>query len=88
MDGDVTHLSLVNLNPSQSRAVIIQTGAYGEHQCEWVKVDGNEYTVNQRYFTVHLGPGAGTELVIKAKRYANQPTLAFPWHGETVPLAY
>jgi hypothetical protein len=37
---------------------------------------------------VRLDPGAGTQLLIKAKRYANQPTLAFPWHGNTVPRAY
>ena len=74
--------------PIETRTVSIQTGAYGEHQCEWVKVDGKQYTVDQRFFTVHLGPGGGTELIIKAKRYANQPTLAFPWHGDAVPAAY
>ncbi len=88
MDGDITHLRLVNLNQVESRTVIIQTGAYGEHQCEWVKVDGKAYMVDKRYFTVQLGPGSGTELVIKAKRYANQPSLAFPWHGSRVPQAY
>jgi hypothetical protein len=88
MDEEVTHLKLVNLNQIEPRTVVIQTGAYGEHQCEWVRVDGQEYGIDQRYFTVRLAPGAGAELVIKAQRYANRPTLAFPWHGETVPRAY
>ncbi|GIW78283.1 MAG: hypothetical protein KatS3mg105_0090 [Gemmatales bacterium] len=26
-----------------------------------------------------LAPGAGQKLVIKMKRYANEPKLAFPW---------
>ena len=88
MEDDITHLKLVNLNQIEPCTVVIQTGAYGEHQCEWVRVDGHEYNVNQRYFTVRLAPGAGAELEIKAERYANRPTLAFPWHGETVPRAY
>jgi len=88
MDEEVTHLSLVNLNQLETRNLIIQTGAYGEHQCEWVKVDEQEYKVENRYFSVQLAPGAGAELVIGAKRYANKPTLAFPWHGDQVPRAY
>ena len=31
------------------------------------------------WFTVRLAPGAGRRLVIRTRRYANQPTLAFPW---------
>lgn len=83
-----THLSLVNLNQIESRTVVLQTGAYGEHQCKSVKAGDREYEVDTLYFDVHLGPGAGTELVIKARRYSNQTTPAFPWHGETVPRAY
>ncbi|MCP4311570.1 MAG: hypothetical protein GY790_09940 [Bacteroidetes bacterium] len=88
IDGEITRLSLVNINQIEARTVILQTGAYGEHQCEWVKVNGEEYRVDSRSFTVRLAPGAGAELEINAERYVNQPTLAFPWHGETVPRSY
>ena len=59
----------------------------GEHQCSRVVVNDETYPVDHRYFSVHLGPGAGAELVVYADRYANRPTLALPWHGDTVPLA-
>ena len=79
MDGGVTNVSLVNINQVKSRKVIIQTGAFGEHQCLSVKTGDNEYPVNNRSFEVQLDPGAGTELIISAKRYANQPSWSFPW---------
>ncbi len=79
MEDGKTWLTLVNTNQSKSRKVIIQTGAFGEHQCLSVKVDNKEYPVNNRSFTVHLDPGAGSEIEISAKRYANQPTWSFPW---------
>ncbi len=79
MDGGVTNVSLVNINQVKSRKVIIQTGAFGEHQCLSVKIGDKEYPVNNRSFEVQLDPGAGTELIISAKRYANQPSWSFPW---------
>ena len=36
-------------------------------------------TVNDRSFRVSLAPGAGAKLAIRMKRFANQPTLDFPW---------
>ena len=30
-------------------------------------------------FEVRLAPGAGATLNVAMRRYANQPTLAFPW---------
>jgi hypothetical protein len=35
--------------------------------------------VNGPWFNVRLAPGAGQTLTIGVRRYANQPTLAFPW---------
>jgi hypothetical protein len=79
MEGGLTNVTLVNINQLESRDVVVQTGAYGEHECLWVKVGGKEYPVNNRSFAVHLDPGAGAELTISVDRYANQPTFAFPW---------
>jgi hypothetical protein len=79
LDGGITNVTLVNINQVKSRRVIIQTGAYGEHQCLSVKIGEKEYPVNARYFEVNLDPGAGAELTISVKRYANQPTFSFPW---------
>ena len=73
------------MNQAAPRTVIIQTGGYGEHLCLSVSVSGKSYPVDDRFFTVQLAPGAGAEMTIIAKRYANPPTLTFPWHGDNVP---
>ena len=85
MDAEKTRVTLVNVNQVESREVIIQTGGYGEHLCTRVEVGGQSHTVNNRFFRLRLSPGAGGELVVYHRRYANSPTLAFPWHGMRVP---
>ena len=86
MSKEMTKVILVNVNQLEARDVIVQTGAYGEHQCVRVETGGRTFQVNKRFFNIRLAPGAGAELIIYAHRYANRPTLAFPWHGDTVPL--
>ncbi|MFC2087114.1 hypothetical protein ACFLSA_03000 [Bacteroidota bacterium] len=88
MDDEWTEIILINVNQIHSRSVLVQTGIYGEHQCEFVEVNNEKYQVNNRYFKVNLDPGAGAVFSIKTVRYANQPTLAFPWHGTTVPGSF
>ncbi len=84
IDRTATHVTLVNVNQIEPREVVVQTGAYGEHQCVKVVVGDTEYPVDSRYFSVLLKPGAGAELVISSNRFANMPTMAFPWEGNTV----
>jgi len=86
MDDKMSHVILVNINQTHPRTVIVQVSGYGEHQCLRVETGGKVIPVNQRYFTVQLAPGAGAELTIFVKRYVNQPTLAFPWNGNDVPV--
>ncbi|MFC1552496.1 hypothetical protein ACFL6P_08035 [Candidatus Latescibacterota bacterium] len=85
MTDDHVNVTLVNVSQTKAHDVIVQTGGYGEHQCLSVEIDGDRIPVNNRYFTVHLAPGSGAEMVINNKRYANHPTLSFPWHGGIVP---
>ena len=59
--------------------VVLQGGGYGEHQVISYALDGKVTPVAASAFTVRLAPGAGARLVLKMKRYANQPTLSFPW---------
>ena len=72
-------LTLVNVNPVHVRTVTVQMGAYAEHHCTKVSVGGRAFTVDAPYFHVRLEPGAGETLTITQKRWAHQPTLAFPW---------
>ena len=83
---DFVKVILVNINQAEPREVIVQTGGYGEHRCERVETGGQKFPVDNRFFNVRLAPGAGAELVVYRSRFANMPTLAFPWHGDRVPF--
>ena len=72
--------TLVNLHRTAPRTVIIQGGAYGEHQLESVTWEGKTAPVGAPLLTVHLGPGCGDKLALNMKRYANPPTVLHPWH--------
>ena len=72
-------VTLVNVSQSSARTVVVQTGAYGEHQCTTLLVDDQEIEVDHPWFTIHLEPGTGARLVVNTERYVNQPSFAFPW---------
>ncbi len=69
-DAESVTLTLVNTNQVSPRTVVVQAGAYAEHQF----LPGGNSAI-----TVKLGPGAGDRLSLKMKRYANAPTLRYPW---------
>jgi hypothetical protein len=75
-------VTLVNVSQSYARTVAVQLGAYGEHQCQFVTVNGEEFPVDRPWFQVRLEPGSGARLVIQNQRYANAPRLALPWSRE------
>ena len=79
LTADETIVNLVNVSQVDERMVVVQGGAYAEHQIISVEVDGQVTPVDGATFTVQLAPGCGARLVLKIKRYANQPTLMFPW---------
>lgn len=76
---DEVVVTLVNMNQLEDREITVQGGAYGEHQCLSVTIDGTETDVDDASFSVLLKAGSGHRLVIKQKRYANQPTFRRPW---------
>jgi hypothetical protein len=88
MQPDFVRLRLVNISQVEPRSMIVQSGAYGEHQIRHVTVAGKSKAVSGRFFTVRLAPGAGTELVIHDDRYANQPTMSMPWYEEVKPAEW
>ena len=100
-------LQLVNLNPFETREVIVQAGTFGEHEFTRVKYQVRTdpetlqpehltradfrfadrfVDVNRKFFAVLLPPGTGLTLDMGMKRFANQPTYAFPWHGDHIPV--
>ena len=74
-----TVVTLVNVNPSRRRTVILQGGGYGEHQILDVSVAGRLTGVDSPLLRVELDPGCGARLVLRMKRYANAPTVKHPW---------
>ncbi|MET0535121.1 MAG: hypothetical protein ABW171_12930, partial [Steroidobacter sp.] len=72
-------VTLINLNPVSARSVTIQGGAYAEHRIESVTMNDKRVDVNGPTFDVRLHPGCGARLRLTMRRYANQPTLKFPW---------
>jgi hypothetical protein len=74
-----TVVTLVNLNATESRTLAVQGGAYGEHQFVQVEWIGKREQINARDFTVVLAPGSGARLTLTLRRYANAPTVRFPW---------
>ena len=72
-------MQLVNINPGQPRNVIIQGGAYGEHQVLELTYNNQKISVDNSDFVVQLEPGCGARLTLDLKRYVNLPTARFPW---------
>lgn len=79
MSDSRTSVTLVNLNPVNQRKVIVQGGAYGEHQIITASANGNTVEIKQPHFGVTVAPGSGSRIELEMKRYSNQPTFAFPW---------
>ncbi len=83
---DSLTLTLINISPSAARSVIVQGGAYAEHQIVSVSDGKATMDVNASSFPVRLAPGAGAKLTIRMKRFANDPTLSFPWENTVADL--
>ena len=78
MSGTQTAVTLVNLNKTAAREVVVQGGAYAEHRIESVEWNGRTVSVNSPSFTVKIAPGAGATLTLQMKRYSEKPTESFP----------
>jgi len=74
-----TVVSLVNLSPVEARRVVVQAGAYGEHQFTGIECEGKSFTMDASQATFMLSAGAGSRIKLRMRRYANPPTFAFPW---------
>lgn len=80
ISADEAVVNLVNVSQLEPRTVIVQGGAYGEHEVTAASTASGQTTVGNAHFAVKLAPGAGGKLTIRFKRHANQPTLSLPWN--------
>ncbi len=74
-----TVVTLVNLDPTHARTVVVQGGGYGEHQLLSVTSGGKTTPLDSAVLTARLNPGCGARLEFEMKRYANAPTVRHPW---------
>ena len=79
LSADEATLTLVNVDALLPHSIVVQGGAYGEHQVTSVTSAGKVTPVDGKTFTVQIAPGCGSRLAIKLRRYAQAPTLAQPW---------
>jgi hypothetical protein len=76
---DSVTVTLVNVDQTRPRPVVVQAGGYGEHQFLSASINGKTTQIDSPILNIHLEPGAGARIVFKMKRYTNRPTLAQPW---------
>ena len=78
-------VQLVNLHPTESRQVILQAGAFGEHRFTSVRQQQEATRVDGKILRVCLSPGASGRLEIGMDRYVQRPSYARPWHTQQHP---
>ncbi len=89
---DKAGIQLVNVNPDETRRLIVQAGAFGEHQFTEVRFQEDESdrtaAINGKAFAVELPPSTSIRIEVGMKRFANDPSYAFPWHGDKIPVPF
>ena len=94
VSNDSVGLRLVNLSRNETRRVIVQAGAFGEHEftefLTYLDAEG-AHTVpagRGKYFAAELLPGTQLRVDAKMRRFANMPSYVFPWHGAAIPVPF
>ena len=91
---EMVGIQLVNTNHNETRRLIVQAGAFGEHQFTGLKYreegqDGETAAaVDEKYFSVELPPSTSIRVEAGLKRFCNAPGYAFPWHGDSLPVPF
>ena len=92
LGSDRAGVQLVNTNTNESRSLIVQAGAFGEHDFTTLRYRDSGSQINVRVdgkcFAVTLPPSTSIRLDIGMKRFANAPSYAFPWHGDSIPVPF
>ena len=92
LKADRVGVQFFNTSTSESRNLIVQAGAFGEHEFTSVRYREDEslteVPVNGKYVAVALPPSTSIRLDMGMKRFANDPSYAFPWHGDRIPVPF
>lgn len=92
VEEDRTVLKLASLSTFETRRLIVQAGAFGEHEFTEIRLRPSSKNpgdpgakiekitpVHRKFFAVELPPLSGITLDIGTRRFVNQPSYAFPW---------
>jgi hypothetical protein len=80
LSDDAATVTLVNTDAMVERRVIVQAGAFGEHEFSSMSVDGSApRPLSGRWVEIVLAPGAGARLVLGMRRFAQAPSYDTPW---------
>ncbi|MBB6734723.1 hypothetical protein [Cohnella zeiphila] len=88
IEDDSVTLTLVNLDETEEKEVVIQAGGFGEHRFTSAEVrDERGETVQSvpvrgKWLQIQLGREAGAKLVLTMERYVNRPSYETPWEPE------
>ena len=88
LSADGVGIQLVNLSRTETRNVIVQAGAFGEHQFTEIKIGGKVQPLDSKYFEVQLPRSTSIRVEAGMRRFVNDPSYAFPWHGSTIPVPF
>ena len=111
LEPECVGLQLANVSTTESRNLVVQAGAFGEHSFteirfkqhsqegldespyQWIRGGGSQtddkvVSADGKYFAVQLPPSTTIRLEVGVRRFENQPSYAFPWDGEKVPVAF
>ena len=78
-------ISLVNTDPLAAHDLVMQAGAFGEHEfADAVVLNAadnvpSQHCICAKHLQVRLAPAAQLRLDIGMKRYRNQPSYGLPW---------
>ncbi len=94
LQDETVAVRLVNLHPVESKELIIQAGAFGEHQ--FTNIHYQESTKDEKgtvsnqkktksilgkYVKIILPPSTSILLEMGIDRFSNDPSYRFPWHN-------
>ena len=100
LESDEIGIQFVNLSRTEARQIVVQAGAFGEHQFTEVRFreehsdkrgTNNEFSnrvlpVDGKHFVLQLPPSGSIRLEAGMRRFVNRPSYAFPWQGDKVPF--
>lgn len=79
LDSESVSLSLVNTGALHERRVLLQAGAFGEHQFTTVReAEGENRAVDSPFLRVTLPPGRSIEIQLGMRRFAHTPAYRHP----------